>query len=194
MMGTRIVIGIGVLLVVGLAIVALQQNDDVQGDLTASPPPSPVAPTPSKDNVSKTVQEKIGHLKDVVAKNPADSRTAFELARLLQDGHSTQEAIQYYEIGLKADARDIGARIEYSLCLYQLGREEDALKQNRIVLRGDGVNAQALFNIGAIHANRGMSDSAMYYWNRLITAHPGDALAVKAKENIKQLVNEKVTM
>ncbi len=194
-MGTRIVIGIGMLLAVGLAIVAFQQNDDVQGDSTASPPPpSPVAPAPSKDNVSKTVQEKIGHLKDVVAKNPADSRTAFELARLLQDGHNTQEAIQYYEIGLKADARDNGARIDYSLCLYQLGREEDALKQNRIVLRSDGVNAQALFNIGAIHANRGVSDSAKYYWNKLITAHPGDALAVKAEENIKQLMNEKVTM
>jgi cytochrome c-type biogenesis protein CcmH/NrfG len=190
--GVKIIVGMAIVLFVVIVVVALQQAPEVQAPQVASQ--SPVNPAPSKENVAKQVQERIGHLKDVVAKNPAESRSALELARTLQDGHDLAGALRYYEIGLKADPKNLDARVDYSLCLYQSGKEEEAFAQNAIVLRHDALNAQALFNVGAIYGNRGMADSAAYYWKKLIASHPHNDLAQKAEQNLKQLVDKKPTL
>jgi tetratricopeptide (TPR) repeat protein len=185
----RIVFGVGFILISGLAIIAGfgEQPMNAPSRPADVPAGSPVAPAPSKENVSKSVQERITHLKEVVAKNPADATTAFELARTLQDGHDVAGAIAYFEKGLKAAPRDLAARVDYSLCLYQTGRFNEAFDQNRLVLRVDAQNAQALYNLGALHANTGRNDSAAYYWTRLVKAHPQDELARAARQNLTKL-------
>jgi cytochrome c-type biogenesis protein CcmH/NrfG len=190
---TRIVFVVGLLLVVALTVVVLQRNPEVKPQplTTSKSPMSPTNAEPSKENVSKQVQERINHLKDIVAKQPSDSRSSIELARTLQDGHDMQGALKYYEIGLRADPRNIEARVDYSLCLYQAGKEQEAFVQNAVVLQQDASNVQALYNIGAVYANRGMNDSAAYYWRSLIAAHPNDDLAQKATQNLKQLAGKK---
>lgn len=188
-MSTRIVMTTGVVIVGALAVVALQREEPAN-KAPAAPQlkqATPLSPAPSKENVSKQVQERIEHLRSVVEKNPSDARSAFELARTLQDGHDLPGALKYFEIGLKADSKDVAARVDYSLCLYLSGKEQEAFKQNTIVLWQDGTNAQALYNIGAIHANRGRPDSAAFYWKRLVAVHPEDELARKAEDNLKQL-------
>jgi len=193
-MSTRIVLGIGLLLVAALVVVALQRTPGVKPIPTASQSPvSPVSPTPSKENVGKQVQERIDHLKEVVAKKPSDARSSIELARTLQDGHDLEGALRYYALGLKADPGNLEARVDYSLCLYQSGKEQEAFAQNALVLRQDASNAHALYNLGAIYANRGMNDSAAYYWRSLISSHPHDDLAQKAAQNLKQLAGKKPT-
>lgn len=188
-LGVKIIVGSGVVLLVIIVGVVLMQVPEVEAPQLASQ--SLVNPAPSKENVAKQVQERIEHLRDVVAKNPAESRSALELARTLQDGHDLAGALQYYEIGLKADPKNLDARVDYSLCLYQSGKEEEAFAQNVIVLRQDASNAHALFNLGAIYGNRGMTDSATYYWRKLITSHPRHDLAQQAEQNLKQLVDKK---
>jgi cytochrome c-type biogenesis protein CcmH/NrfG len=194
-MSVRIVLAVGLLLVAALTVVVLQQAPEVKPlPLTASKlPVSPTSPEPSKDNVGKQVQERINHLKEVVAKKPSDARSSIELARTLQDGHDLQGALKYYALGLNADPRNLEARVDYSLCLYQAGKEQEAFAQNALVLRQDASNVQALYNLGAIYANRGMNDSAAYYWRSLISAHPHDDLAQKATQNLKQLAEKKPT-
>lgn len=185
-LGTKVVIVAGLVLGCALTLIAIQVTPEVRpSKLVAT---SPVNPAPSKENVSKQVEQQIGHLKAVVSKNPKDARSALELARTLQDGHDLTGAQKYYQIALKADPKNLPARIDYSLCLYQSGREQEALGQNALVLRQDASNAQALYNLGAIYANRGRSDSARYYWKTLVAAHPDDELAKRAEGNLKQLV------
>ncbi len=175
----------GVVLGLALAIIAVQVSPDVRP--SAAPHPSPLAPKPSKENVSKQVREEIAHLKEVVDRNPSDAKSALELARTLQDGHDLQGALKYYEVGLKADPRSIEGRVDYSLCLYQAGKEQEAFAQTAKILHQDATNAHALYNLGAIYANRGQGDSATYYWKKLIASHPGDELAKKAAGNLKEL-------
>jgi tetratricopeptide (TPR) repeat protein len=145
------------------------------------------ASMPSKENVSGKLKDEIDHLRALVAKDPKNTRAAFQVAQLLQDSHDSQAASVYYALGLKSAPKDNAARIDYSLCLYQLGKKTEAREQCRIVLRSDPANAPALFNLGAIFANEGGVDSARAYWSKLISRHPNDALAAKAQEHITQL-------
>ena len=187
-LNTKVTLSVALVLGIALITVALQWTPEAKPAKVAST--SPVGPAPSKKNVSKLVEERINHLKDVVAKHPSNATSAFELARTLQDGHDTTGALKYYAIGLLADPRNVAARVDYSLCLYQSGREEEAFRQNVKVLQQDASNAHALYNIGAIYGNRGMSDSAQYYWGRLISSHPHDELARKAGKNPKLLAGK----
>jgi len=184
-MGTRVLIAVGVVLASGLLVIATKFKSDPRP--SAASRPSPVAPAPSRDNVSKQVEERITHLKTVVAKNPSDARSAIELARTLQDAHDLPGALKYYALGLKGDPGRTDARVDYSLCLYQSGKEQEAFEQTELILHRDAENPYALFNLGAIFANRGQPDSASFYWNRLISSHPRDGLSAKAKEDLNQL-------
>lgn len=184
-LSTKVIGSVAILLATGLTVVAIQWESEIKSPRAATI--SPVAPEPSKENVGKQVQQRIEHLKKVVAKNPLEWNTAFELARMLQDGHDLPGALSYYEVGLKSNPKNVEGRVDYSLCLYQSGKEQESFKQNRMVLLQDESNAHALYNLGAIYGNRGLSDSATYYWGKLITAHPRDDLSKKAKENLKQL-------
>ncbi len=187
-LNTKVTLSVALVLGIALTTVALQWTPVATPAKVAST--SPVAPAPSKSNVSKQVEERINHLKDVVAKHPSNATSAFELARTLQDGHDTSGALKYYAIGLQADPKNIAARVDYSLCLYQSGKEQEAFQQNVKVLQQDASNAHALYNVGAIYGNRGMSDSALYYWRKLISSHPHDELARKAGENLKLLTGK----
>jgi tetratricopeptide (TPR) repeat protein len=135
------------------------------------------AAAPTKENVSMALKDEIEHLRDVVA-------------ALLQDSHNNQEASDYYKQGLTLNPKNDSSRIDYSLCLDALGKADDALIQNRIVLKHDPSNIHALFNVGALFANRGVWDSAVVYWTTLIAKHPGDPLAVQAKENLNRLTGK----
>jgi hypothetical protein len=58
-MSTKIILGIGILLVAGLVVVVLQKTQEIKPlPMTESKSPvNPTAPEPSKENVSKQVHE-----------------------------------------------------------------------------------------------------------------------------------------
>jgi len=145
------------------------------------------APVPSSENVSQSIRDQVTHLRLVVEKDPGNSKALFDLARLLQDSHNAREAAMYYERGLKIDNANSSARIDYALCLSELGKMSEAMAESRLVLRDSPGNPHALFNIGALHANNGANDSAVTYWETLIRLHPEDALAARAGDNLKSL-------
>jgi cytochrome c-type biogenesis protein CcmH/NrfG len=181
-----------------LAIVAalalymvIEFREGIRPRSTSEVASTPSVPTPSKSNVSRSVLEKIKHLRDIVERNPSDSKSALELAKMYQDGHNLPEAIAYYEHGLQRDQQNLVARIDYSLCLYEAGKQQEAMVQNFIVLNSDARNPQALYNLGAIYANRQRSDSARYYWTKLIDVHPNDDLAAQARQNLNALSGTK---
>jgi cytochrome c-type biogenesis protein CcmH/NrfG len=153
----------------------------------AEPQSSSDKVVPSKENVSQGVKERIEHLRQVIEKNPEDARTMFALAQLLQDAHNLQDAVKYYAQALLLNPTNTSARIDYALCLHEIGKDDDAFVQTRWVLRDDAANAQALYNMGALHANGSGRDSAVAYWSKLIKLHPHDELATKARENLKAL-------
>lgn len=178
---------LALVLVVGIAAAVFLREEPVKKD--AAPPASPhsdEAP-PSRENVSQGVRETIAHLKSVVETDPSDVVSMIRLARMLHDAHNASEAAVYYERAISLDGRNDSLRVDYSLCLFEMGRVQEALQQNMVVYRRDHRNTQALYNLGAIHANTGRKDSAITYWNRLISTAPEDPLADRARQGIRQL-------
>jgi tetratricopeptide (TPR) repeat protein len=182
---------LGVVLIVGVIVLVALQTDGIQGtppeSMEQTPPVSPGTEAPSKENASASVKETIGHLREVVSQNPNDAAALLELASLLQNAHAPGEAVLFYARGLRIDSTNIDARIDYSLCLFELGRAPEALTQNREVVRLDPGNPKGLYNIGAIHANGGRRDSAEFYWNRLVKLHPEHEMAKQARESLGRL-------
>jgi len=146
-----------------------------------------VLPAPTRENVSKELTAQIKHLKDVVDKNPEESVSALQLARLLQDGHDLKGALKYYAIGLKGSPSNNAARIDYSLCLYSDAQADEAMAQSKIVHKNEPKNIQACYNIGSLYANKGAKDSAIAYWSKVIEYQPKSDLAEKSREHIKTI-------
>jgi len=192
-MSIRFYFGLALLLAAGLIIAVLMRENPP--DILTPPhtemgklPVSPSEPeAPSKENASKNVKDAIAHLKDLVAKDPTNAATMLELATVLQNAHQPGEALDYYKKGLLIEPGNIDARIDYSLCLFETNHVKEALEQNRIVLQRDPGNSKALYNIGALHANTGLRDSAEIYWKRLIATHPDDTLSQQARASISRL-------
>ena len=187
---------VAVLLFAGLVVAVLMHDEPAVTTPAADPAVPPASPhpqtaapadQPSASNVGDAVVKNIGDLKHIAAKDPGNAKVRFDLARLLQDGHNPAEAARYYAEGLVLDPRNNDARIDYSLCLFEQGKVQEALDQNRRVLKREGTNAKALYNVGAIHANTGHTDSAEFYWKRLVQLHPDDEIAHQAAGHLKVL-------
>jgi tetratricopeptide (TPR) repeat protein len=174
------------LVLVAALIVAVMLNRPSPAPTRALQEAEP-AMGPSKENVSPTVRQRMEELRHVVEKNPADATSMIELAHLLQDAHNTSEAVVFYARGLELDPHNHDVRIDYAVCLFGLGRREEALNQTKRVLKADPPNAKALYNAGAIFGNMGIADSARAYWNKLIALHPDDNLAAQAQSHLTQL-------
>ncbi len=178
------VFGVVVLIVLG---VFLLRRDNTQQSAVATGSPPSANSSPSKENVSKGVLTNIEQMKHTVEKAPSDAAGLFALARLLHDAHNGAEAADYYKRGLIADESNSNARIDYALCLSELGKATEALEQTRIVLKSEPDNPKACYNAGALFANIGSHDSAGWYWKKLIAAHPSDTLAVRAREYLGKI-------
>lgn len=179
--------GIGLVLIAGIAAAVLlrEEPDRKSSDVQSSP--HGVEAPPSRENVSQSVKETIMHLKGLIEKDPSDVGSMIRLAHMLHDGHNAREAATYYERAVRLEGGNDSLRVDYSLCLFGLGRVGEALEQNMVVHRRNPRNTQALYNLGAIHANGGGKDSAITYWSRLINTAPEDPLAEKARQSMRQL-------
>jgi len=200
MIEKRITAVIAVVLLAVAATVVLKYNVPEEpghttpdGGIARSHPPA-TATVPSKENANLALKEKIDHLRHVVEIDTGNSAIAFEVARLLQDSHNSRDAVQYYARGLMSDPKNSSARIDYSLCLYEVGRGAEALRQCMLVLQSDSTHAEALFNLGAIYANEGNRDSAQAYWTKLAAKHPTHRLATKARENLRMLAGKSTSL
>jgi tetratricopeptide (TPR) repeat protein len=167
------------------------KSDETSSNAVESMSKSRTDTLPSKENVSSDFPATIAHLKDEVKKNPKDASLHFKLAGFLHDAHNAAEAASYYESGLKLDSKNVPARVDYSLCLYELKKPKEAFEQNQLAYKVDPKNAQVLYNLGACYANFGKRDSAVYFWHNLMTIHPESELASQAKKNMRILVGGK---
>ena len=142
---------------------------------------------PSKSNVRKDVIERINKMKSDVEANPGDTAKVKEYARFLTTSHKLDQAADYYNQILSKDPKRIDILTELTFVYFSKKDFNKAEEITRKVLQIDPNNHEALFNMGAISASRGETETAKKRWNELIEKYPGSKAAKLASDAVKSL-------
>jgi len=102
------------------------------------------------EQMMATVFEEIKSLKAAIQKNPKDAASLIRLANMYHDARKFEEAVQYYKRGLEVTPKDVDARTDMGICLYEMGMADDAIAQFRTSLSYDSRHWQTWLNLGIV--------------------------------------------
>lgn len=142
---------------------------------------------PSKENVSKAFLDHVEMLKKKLAAKPNDLSTLKTLGQWLMDAHRIEEAITYFERGVKLQPHNDSLLLDLSVCYFQLHRYEKAMQTTEQILRRHPQHPRALLNKGVLFAVQNKPNEATTIWNRLINHSPGTEEAEQARQYLAQL-------
>ena len=195
----QIYIGIGALLVVGVAAIAIYYNTSNTPERTAAalPPGHPDVSqmnkgagepgAPSASNVRKDFLHEMEMMKKHADANPNDTTDVLKLAQMLYFSHKIDECIPYYERYHRKAPKNTDVMFDLALAYYDKQKFDEALELTQGILRLEPKSTKAQYNIGAIFATMGRKEEAKKVWQKLIETAPGTEDAGRAKESMKQL-------
>ena len=102
------------------------------------------------EQMMATVFEEIKSLKAAIEKNPKDAASLIRLANMYHDARKFEEAVQFYKRGLEVTPKDVDARTDMGICLYEMGMADDAIAQFRTSLSYDSRHWQTWLNLGIV--------------------------------------------
>jgi len=102
------------------------------------------------EQMMATVFEEIKSLKTAIEKNPKDAASLIRLANMYHDARKFEEAVQFYKRGLEVTPKDVDARTDMGICLYEMGMADDAIAQFRTSLSYDSRHWQTWLNLGIV--------------------------------------------
>jgi Flp pilus assembly protein TadD len=154
-------------------------NDDVHKNLKPD-----TEGMPNSSNVSEDITKMMETMKVKVEANPNDTLIIHQYADFLSAAHKPDEALKYYNMILKKDPNRIDIYFAEALVHFNKQDYSNAEATTRKVLKIDSKNPQALYNLGAIAANRGDNATAKKYWNEVLSNNPNAEL--------KELINTSI--
>ena len=113
--------------------------------------------------------------------NPQDWETALRCAILLQRLERPEDALGYFDLCNKAKPDHALILQARGLCLRGLQRYEDYLADSRKSHKRDPANVDTQYNIGDAFRLLGRYEEALPWFDRVLTARPGFALALTGK-------------
>ena len=102
------------------------------------------------EQMMATVFQEISSLKAAIKKNPKDAASLIRLANMYHDARKFEEAVQYYRRSLEVTPKDVDARTDMGICLYEMGMADDAIAQFRTSLSYDSRHWQTWLNLGIV--------------------------------------------
>lgn len=121
---------------------------------------------PDAENLAPTFHAEMETLKQRLAEAPKDTAALLRMARLKQDGHSTEEAVVYYQRYLDLHPETRSVWLDLAQNLGALKRWEEALVATEEMLMHFPDDPGGLYNLGAIHANKNRMKEAREVWER----------------------------
>ncbi|HEY4486069.1 MAG TPA: tetratricopeptide repeat protein [Nitrospiria bacterium] len=139
-------------------------------------------------NPGEFSMESIQANKKKVEKEPNNVEALIQLGDanfMIQRFEKSQE---FYERALKADPRQVNARIGLSNTYLFLQRTDDSIRQLDKLLEVQKDYPEALFNKGLILLkSKGDAAGAKKAWNRLIETHPDHSMARDVKAEMGRM-------
>lgn len=141
---------------------------------------------PDASNVSVDFTKKILDLETYLHSNPTDTTHMIMLARLYQDGHKPEKAVEMYQNVLELHKSNAQIWLDLINSYGMIGNWTDAAKTCESMLIQFPDNTAAMYNLGAIYANQGNNSGAVLWWNKIVQLE-------KIDEHVKHLAQQGLT-
>lgn len=142
---------------------------------------------PDGENVAPSFHVEMEGLKERLDAAPQDTTTLIRMARLKQDGHQTEEAVDYYRRYLALHPEGRQAWLDLALGYGTLGRWPDALEAAQAMLDHFPDDPAGLYNLGAIYANTGRFAEARAAWERAAEQDRHPEMKARADDALQRL-------
>jgi len=141
---------------------------------------------PAKDPNWDKTHEKL-FLAEQLKKNPTHGPILLRMAVIEREEGNLKGAREHLEKGVAADGSQVDLRLELGLVDSELGDIAAAEEQNRAVLKIDPNQPDALYNVGAICANRRDFQQARQLWTQAVQTGAKTDSGIKAQAALKRL-------
>jgi len=121
-----------------------QPAGDAPGTDSGAPPGG------GNEQMMARVFEEITALKAAIEKDPKDVRALLRLANMYHDARKFDQAVDYYKKALALSPKDVDARTDMGICLYEMGMPDDAIAQFRTSLQYGPDHWQTWLNLGIV--------------------------------------------
>ncbi len=148
---------------------------------------NPIAEKPSKKNVMPSIMQHMAELKKEVQAHPRDTVKLRDYAEFLLDAQMFDQSLFYYKKILAINPRRVDVMTAMVYIYFSQNKLDDSEKYLNRILAVDKNNVNALYNLGAVSANKGNKARARELWSRIVNNYPKSPLAQKAKESLSQL-------
>jgi tetratricopeptide (TPR) repeat protein len=143
--------------------------------------------TPARENVAPGLGRELAALEHRVTVTAGDTGALHRLASLYQDAHQPGKAAVYYRRYLEHVPADRQAWLDLAAVCAAAADWECALRATDGLLARDSLDPAALFNAGAIRANRGDTAAARRWFARAAGQARDPELAGRAAAALRQL-------
>jgi Flp pilus assembly protein TadD len=111
---------------------------------------SGATPGGGNEQMMTRVFEEINALKAAIEKDPKDVRAILRLANMYHDARKFDQAVDFYKKALAITPKDVDARTDMGICLYEMGMADDAIAQFRTSLQYGPQHWQTWLNLGIV--------------------------------------------
>ncbi len=143
--------------------------------------------TPDADNIAPSFHVALEALRRNLEKAPQDTTLLLRMARLMQDGHKTEEAAAYYRRYLALHPQGRQAWLDLAQCYGALERWDEALATTQDLLQRFPDDPAGLYNLGAVYANTGRIEEARAAWQRVVAQARNPEMKTMAQSALKRL-------
>lgn len=127
-------------------------------------------------------------IEDSLAARPLDSMLVVSAGNISYDLGQFEQASRYYRRFLDSiDASASAVRVDYAYCLFQTGKQQEALGELESVIRKEPKNQSAMFNIAVMYTQLQKYDLATSWFKRCQQADPTSPIGQRAKLALDQL-------
>ncbi len=138
---------------------------------------------------SANVLHEINRLREVVNKEPSDLQSLLQLSNMLQDNGFYDQAAMYYKRYLGKKPKDVDARIDYGVTLFEGGNTQGAINEIRDALKIDPKHQIGFFNLGIIYLNSGDIKKAGEAFKECVRINPNSDIGKKAQQALDEHAN-----
>ena len=123
-------------------------------------------------------------LEQALERSPGHGPILMRMAELAMQAGNPEKAVEHLREAVAADSENLDARLELGRALYQAGDFEAAIAETDAILEINPRHVDALYNLGAIHANREKPDLAISYWTRAVEIAPSSRSGQSARRGL----------